>query len=264
MKLNFNPRTWHNWVGVILSLPILVVSVTAVFIAHNHALELREVDVTRFVWWLPAYGEAQTQAMKTEIRASLSTADGQRWLGSKDGLYQVTDGRARQVDALGGTEVRDIVAAPFGLVVATSKGLWLKDAKGWTKVRKGDAWSVNLNPDGQVAAGLKGEGVLTSRNGRDWILDTTAGAALAAVPRETLVPKPITLHNLVMDLHTGKAFFGKEWEWIWIDLVGLVMAFLGGSGVWMWWRGEQRKKALLQADKTVSRSAAPSASAEAA
>jgi hypothetical protein len=247
MTLKFNARTWHNWISVILVVPILIVAVTAIFIAHNQKLGLKEIDVTRFVSWLPGYGQAEMQAMKTEIRTSLVTSDGQRWLGGKGGLYQVVDGQARQVADLGTTEVRDLVAAPFGLVAAAKNGIWLKDEVGWRKVMKGDAWNASLNPDGSVAATLKDKGVLVSRNGRDWSEDETAAAALTAMPAETMTPKPVTLGNLVLDLHTGKAFFGKEWEWIWIDLIGLVMAFLGGTGVYMWWRGEKRRREMVAA-----------------
>ncbi len=257
MKLDFNARAWHNWLGVILSLPILIVAVTAVFIAHEHELGTKSIDVTRYVSWLPGYGEAEMQARKTEIRTSLTTADGQHWLGGKGGLYQLVDGQVRQVAALAGMEVRDIVAASFGLVVAAKNGLWLKDAAGWQQVVKGDAWNANLNPDGSVAATLKGKGVLVSYDGRDWMPDEATGAALAAMPAETLAAKTITLHNLVMDLHSGKAFFGKEAEWIWIDLVGLAMVFLGGTGVYMWRRAEKRRQAQLAIQAVSPTHAAP-------
>ena len=247
MTLKFNARAWHKWISIILSVPILIVAVTAIFIAHDHALNTKDIDVTRYVSWLPGYGQAQMQAMKAEIRTSLATADGQRWLGGKGGLYQVVDGQPRQVADLGTTEVRDLVAAPFGLVAAAKNGIWLMDAEGWSKVMKGDAWNASLNPDGSVAVTLKDKGVFTSRNGRDWAPDAAVRAALAAMPAETMARKPISLHNLVMDLHTGKAFFGKEWEWIWIDLIGLVMAFLGGTGVYMWWRGEKRRREMVAA-----------------
>ena len=247
MQLQFNSRTWHNWISVIFAVPILIVAVTAVFIAHNKALDLKEIDVTRAVSWLPGYGAVEMKAMKTEVRASLSTPDGRLWLGTRAGLYEVANGEARAVEALGGSEVRDLAAASFGLVAAARNGVWVQGADGWNKVLKGDAWNVSLNPDGSVAVTLKDKGVLMSRDGRDWREDAAAGAALAAMPAEAMVAKPITLHNLVMDLHTGKAFFGKEWEWIWIDLIGLVMIFLGSTGVYMWWRGERRKRAMAAA-----------------
>ena len=71
MAINFNPRNWHNWISVILVVPIIIVGVTAVFIAHSHELGTKDIDVTRAVNWLPGYGEAAMQAMNTDVRASL-------------------------------------------------------------------------------------------------------------------------------------------------------------------------------------------------
>lgn len=247
MKLGFNPRHWHTWTSVVLAVPILIVALTAILIAHDHELGLKEIDVTRAVSWLPGYGKAEMKAYKMDVRASLTTAAGEQWLGTKGGLYQVNDGQARLVTDLGATEVRDLVATPFGLLVAAKNGVWLQNAGGWRKVQKGDAWNASLNPDGALAVTLKDQGVLTSLDGRSWARDESAGTALAAIPAENRMTKPVTLGNLVMDLHTGKAFFGKEWEWIWIDLVGLVMAFLTVTGVYMWWRGEKRKRDMTTA-----------------
>jgi hypothetical protein len=42
-------------------------------------------------------------------------------------------------------------------------------------------------------------------------------------------------------LHTGKAFFGKESEWIWIDILGAILVFLGGTGLYLWWRSQTRR-----------------------
>jgi hypothetical protein len=53
--------------------------------------------------------------------------------------------------------------------------------------------------------------------------------------------KTIPLHKMVMDLHTGKAFFGKSFEGIWIFLVGLSVFLLTFTGVWMWIKREFRK-----------------------
>ena len=52
---------------------------------------------------------------------------------------------------------------------------------------------------------------------------------------------PYTLEKLVMDLHTGKFFFGKTREWIWIDLVGGAMVLLGVTGIVIWRRSEKAK-----------------------
>jgi hypothetical protein len=52
----------------------------------------------------------------------------------------------------------------------------------------------------------------------------------------------LTLGKLVTDLHTGKAFFGKEHEWIWIDILGAIWVFLGGTGLYLWWRSQTKRR----------------------
>lgn len=242
MKLNLKARDWHNWISVILVLPMLLVGLTTVFIAHSKKLGLEEIEVTPFVSWLPGYGAQAMQEMAAEVRASLVAADGTQWLGTKGGLYRITDGRAVQEAELGRTEVRDLTESPFGLVVATRNGVWVRGAQGWHMALRGDAWDASLGSDGAVAVTLKDKGVLTSRDGMDWQADEPLRATLSGMPGQADANKPVTLQNLVMDLHTGKAFFGKGSEWIWIDLLGVVWIFLGFTGLYMWWRSQTKRR----------------------
>lgn len=244
MKLKYDNRSWHAWISVVLALPILIVAVTATFIAHTNALGLKEIEITPYVGWLPGYGEQAVKMERMEVYAALSTTDGSQWVGTKAGLYQMRDGQTRQVEALGGTHVRDLVETPAGLVAVAKNGVWLREGNQWQRTLKGDAWSGSGGRDGRLAVAVKERGVLVSADARTWQADTGVQQALASLPASAAQTKPVTLGNLVMDLHTGKAFFGKEWEWIWIDLIGFVMAFLGVTGVVMWWRGEKRKREL--------------------
>jgi uncharacterized iron-regulated membrane protein len=45
----------------------------------------------------------------------------------------------------------------------------------------------------------------------------------------------------MMDIHTGKLFFGKTGEWIWIDLLGFAMVALGITGFVMWLRRRRQQ-----------------------
>lgn len=244
MKLNFNSRSWHIWVSVILSLPILIVAVTAVFIAHKKSLGTEEVKVAAD--WLPGYRGEAAKAQKNEPRAGFVDAAGNAWIGTNGGLYRVVDGQPQAVEALAGTQLRAFAEAPWGLVAAAKNGVWLRAGDGeWRRAYKGDAWSAIAQPDGSVVVALKDKGLLRSADGRDWQPDARLAAAVAVLPMEsTAATETITLGKLVMDLHTGKAFFGKDGEWIWIDLVGLAMSLLALTGVYMWWRAERRKAAL--------------------
>lgn len=256
MNLKYDNRSWHAWISVVLALPILIVAVTAIFIAHNNALGLKEIEITPYVAWLPGYGDAAAKAERMEVHTAQTTRDGNRWVGTKAGLYRVSGGQAQPVEALGGTHVRDLVETQNGLVAIAKNGVWLQRGADWERTLEGDAWSGSVGPDGKLAVAVKGRGVLVSADARNWQTDAGVNQALAALPASMAQTKPVTLGNLVMDLHTGKAFFGKEWEWIWIDLIGFVMAFLGVTGVVMWWRGEKRRREL-EAKLTATEAAAP-------
>lgn len=241
MKINFKSRSWHTWVSVILSLPILVVALTAIFIAHKKALGTDEIRVA--AEWLPGYAMEAKKAPMIEARAAFTTAGGRGFVGTLAGLFELRDGKLEHVAALGTAQVRAIAEAPWGLVAATKHGIWVERKGEWVRAHKADAWSATRQPDGRVIVAVKDKGLLASTDGVKWQPDATLMAALAALPAEA-AQEPLSLGKLVMDLHTGKAFFGKEGEWIWIDLVGLAMSLLGLTGLWMWWRAEKRKAAL--------------------
>lgn len=242
MKFNFNARSWHNWVSIILVLPMIIIGITAIFIAHHKALKMEQVDVTPYVSWLPGYGTGLMQN-KLELRTSYIDAEGTHWLGALNGLYQIHGAEAKPVAEIPATQVRDIVETPWGLMLATKMGVWLRTESGWQKVYKGDAWSVSVHQN-NVSVAIKDKGILVSDNGKDWHASQAVSAAMGNMTA-AMKKEPITLEKLNMDLHTGKALFGKSGEWIWIDILGAVLIFLSGTGIYMWWRGEKRKKSAL-------------------
>jgi hypothetical protein len=243
MKLNFKSRSWHTWVSVFLSLPILVVALTAVFIAHEKALGTKDIPVA--AGWLPGYA-MEDKGRRDTARAAFTGAGGRTLVGTQGGLFELRNGRLEAVAALGATPVRAIAAAPWGLVAAARNGIWVERDGAWTRAQKLDAWNAVARPDGSVLVAAKDRGLLTSRDGTRWEPDAALMAALARLPADG-AGEAMTLGRLVMDLHTGKALFGHDAEWIWVDLVGLAMALLGLTGLWMWWRGERRKAQLQDA-----------------
>jgi hypothetical protein len=240
MKLNFHSRTWHIWVSLILSLPILIVAATAVFIAHKKAIGTEEINVAAN--WLPGYRSAAAKLGRNEMRASLTTAGGETWVATNSGLYRLDGEQLVATEALAGTQVRALAEAPWGRIAAAKNGIWLEKDGQWQRVQKGDAWSAASQPNGSIVVALKDKGLLWSSDGQHWQTDARLVAALASLPADTT--EPLTLGKLIIDLHTGKAFFGKDGEWIWVDLVGLAISLLALTGVYMWWRGQRRKAAL--------------------
>jgi hypothetical protein len=236
-------RGWHAWWSVVLALPIVIVSLTAVFIAHGKSLGLGEIAAS--AGWLPGYSVA-TMEPAVELRAVYADRDGTRYVAAKQGLF-VSDGETLQpVEALAGMEVRGLVRAGGTLYAAAKDGVWANRGDGWARILKAEAWSLNAQADGALVAAVKDRGVLVSRDGGDtWSVDAALREVVTAYAA-TAPAKPLTLANLVMDLHTGKAFLGKEYEWLWIDVVGLTMVFLSFSGLIVWWRTRRQKlKATL-------------------
>lgn len=239
MKASFNSRTWHFWISALLAVPILIVSVTAIFIAHDKSLGLKDIPVA--AGWLPGYA-GERGGHETELRAVLVAADGSTWLGAKGGLVHTHDDRTTLVAAFAGEEVRSLAETATGILVGTKKGVWLGRGDDWQQVLRGEVWHIAGAPDGTLRAVLKDRGLLESGDGgRRWEA-AQAMAALHALPQPPA--EALTLGKLVMDLHTGKAFLGKQAMWLWIDAVGLVMAFLSATGIYLWWRGLRRKSRL--------------------
>jgi hypothetical protein len=245
MKVNFNARSWHNWISIILVLPIIIVGITAIFIAHHKTLKMEQIDVTSYVSWLPGYSANTMNDNKFELRSSYIDAEGKQWLGAQNGLYQMIGKTITPVTAIPATQVRDIAESPWGLMVASKMGIWINTDTGWQQTYKGDAWNISANKN-NVSIAVKDKGILVSDNGKDWHASKAVLESINDMPT-AMLKEPITLEKLNMDLHTGKAFFGKTAEWIWIDILGAVLVFLSGTGIYLWWRGEKRKKAALDA-----------------
>lgn len=241
MTFSLKARSWHTWASIILALPILIVGASAVFIAHKKALGTEDVRVA--AGWLPGY---QTQEAKTrlpEARAALTTGSGTTLVGLQEGLYRLDGDQLVAIEALAGMPVRGLAESTFGRVAAAKNGIWLEKDGQWEKVMKGDAWNASRRADGSIVVAMKDKGLLVSQDGKKWQPDPLLTAALAALPVD-MADKPLTLGKLIMDLHTGQAFFGKAGEWIWTDLIGIAMCLLAMTGVYMWWRAEKRKAAL--------------------
>jgi len=242
MELNFKARDWHNWTSVILAVPLVLVGLTSIFLAHKKELKLNDLDLTAYVAWLPGYGDMPMAQEHKEIRTSLHDSEGRMWIGTQAGLYRIEGERVEVVREIGAEPVRDLVQAPWGVVAATKYGVWSLQGESWQQSHKGDAWNANLQPDGAVAVTIKDKGLLVSRDGRKWAPEHGASERIAALPTEERLAEKISLGKLMIDLHTGKAFFGKAWEWVWIDLLGAVWAFLGFTGIYLWWRSQTKRR----------------------
>lgn len=220
-------RNWHTWVSLALGLPLLLVGLTTVFIAHDKALGTRDV-------LLPA-GWGGAPARMREIRAVLED-DARHWLGTTDGVFRLENGVAVALEGGPEDEIRALAAAGDAVLMAGKRGLWRYADGAAEQVHRGDCWQVVAGAGGYAAA-CKDAGLLSSGDGIAWqprAVDFAAGAPPAT---------GLSLQKLIMDIHTGKLFFGKNAEWIWIDLVGLSTVGLALTGFVMWMRGRRARAA---------------------
>ncbi|MDX8129400.1 PepSY domain-containing protein [Methylomonas sp. OY6] len=234
-------RHWHAWLSVLLSIPAFLVGMTAILIAHNKTLGLNGVSVD--VGWLP--GLTPNAQAAPDIRSTLSLADGRRFIGGKAGLFVLENNKLTAVSELAGYEIRSLAANPNNVAAAGNRGVWLNSGGNWRQIYRQAAHSVQIGDDGIIRIATQNSGLLFSDNsGANWRPDAATLKAFEQLPAEAL-REDYSVGKLILDVHTGKAFLGKHWEWLWIDLLGGLLVFLCLSGVYLWWRGQQRKAALL-------------------
>jgi len=228
MKKKYNSRKWHNWVGIAVSIPTIIVGVTAVLISVQDTFKDKDFEPQINVSWLPAYSsvmmENEVEKKSKEIRASFTTEDNIQFLGTAYGLFSVQDDSLISYPKLYGAEVNCFASTDSALLIGSKKGLFeLKNAS-LNLLYKRKVHSINVINDSTYTV---------SDN------KTLQGS------------NTIPLHKFVMDMHTGKAFFGKTFEAIWIFLVGLGFSLLGFTGIYMWYDKKRKKAKRLKEKKDI-------------
>lgn len=226
-------RNWHNWVSIVLGLPLLLVGITAFFIAHEDQLGTKKIETPL----------SMMQKDALEPRASASY-NNQQFIGTKAGLFVVHNSEASPLANTVNDEIRDLLSTEQGLLIAGKEGIWRysnnAEGENTTQVFKADCWQIAQTNNGFSAA-CKDIGIVESANGQHWApQDLRFSSAATALVKNQGMP----LSKVMMDIHTGKIFFGKEYEWIWIDLLGFACVGLGFTGLVMWMRN-RRQKALV-------------------
>lgn len=241
------PRRWHAWLAIALLLPFFIIAITGILFAHGPSLGFREIRVP--VGWLPGYGQEGGPA----VRGAVPAGDGW-WVLAPQGVVRVAGGQAEIVAALAKEDIRSLALTPQGALAVSQQGLWKETQGEWKKVLRGPVLQAGGDATALVAV-LRGKGPQVSRDGgASWEpLAPALKPALAALPKAE-APAEITLAQLVHDLHTGKALVTDKAEWIWQDVMGLVLVFLSGSGFYMWWskrRAATRRAAAATAAQAV-------------
>lgn len=248
-KLRILFYKWHNWVGIILSIPIFIVSASAILLAFKDTLNLDRFYLSTA--FMPGYYlDAQNISFKKyaeNVKCILIHKDS-LFIGTKFGLVLVDERDLWFEKDFLGVDIRKIVKIKNKIYIAGNKGIWMKEENYWKKLFSGDVHDIEIGKDGQLFAALAKSGIITSSDNfktistkwTDYLKDRMNNSEFSSELKSETKAK-VTLKDFVLDLHTGRAFFGKQREWIWITMVALSIIILVITGSVLWVRKKMRR-----------------------
>lgn len=252
MKKKYNSRKWHNWVGIAVSIPTIIVGVTAVLIALQDTYKDSKYEPQINTAYLPGYSSAliknEVKKKTREIRASFTTKDSITFIGTSYGLLSIKNDSINLYDELYGVEINCFAETTTGLLIGTKKGLFILNDNSIDLLFKKKIHSIEIVNDSTYSVSDNKKLYRSTDSGSKWILhDVLRNLQLPTVNlNQSSVSQTIPLHKLIIDLHTGKAFFGKTFEVIWIFIVGLGFSVLGFTGIFMWYDKKRKKRKRLK------------------
>lgn len=229
-----------------MALPLLVVSMTAILIAHSQRFEATPVPVS--VSKLPGYQATHVGTAFAELQSFLTTRDGRTLIGTRQGLFQMQGGTLHRVSDIPAVEIRRVREwSNETLLVATKKGVWLQTAVegAWKKIYAGNVVDIETSPT-SIQIATKDKGMWESSDtGAHWQAVSITNQALIQTPLQ----EEVSWGKLLFDLHTGNALLGRPNRWLWIDAVGISLLFLTLSGLWMGYRSRRKRHLHLTSQK---------------
>lgn len=239
---------WHNWIGIILSFPILIVSVTALLLAFKDTLNLDKFSMSTA--YMPGYYfDTNENSIIKEAKniKSILVRDDTMYIGTKYGLMLSIGENIWFERNLIGVDVRKVVTIENQIYVACNKGIWMKESNLWKKLFSGDVHDVVVGKEGQLFATLGKNGIITSLDNFKTTSHSWTSYLEEKMNKEEYIDKlklektAVTLKDFVLDLHTGRAFFGKQREWIWTTMVASSIITLVITGSVLWARKKMRR-----------------------
>ena len=253
-KTNWRKKifNWHSWAGIAFAIPVLLVSLTAILIAHEDGLGTEKALVK--IGWLPGY-----QTKDDNVASFLNDAKAHyyhdkkeiSYYGTKLGLISKEGKQVNIIKETQGAEVRDIINVDKNLWVATKLGLFqynLSTNKA-KKVLGGDFHGISSQGNKLMAMAGKHGFYFSKNHGTDWSssqklasqIDPESLGNLSSYLEKSGIQNKLSWKDLIVDIHTGEAFFGEGSMWVWIDLIGLSLLMMLFTGIWMWYKRKFRK-----------------------
>jgi hypothetical protein len=228
-------RRWHRWLGLLVALPVLVLSVTGVLLNHIESLDWADDPLPS--WLARSYGVPLSE----QIHGS-----------QVDGHWYAQTGERLFMD---GSAVASCLAPFQGAVAA--QGLTVAGCGGDLLLLQGSEQVERLRPGQGVPAftrlGVAGEALVLETESRllrfglenlnsvvlavpDWQPAVIEPLPAVLQPRlqAASVPASLNWQRLLQDLHAGRVF-GWAGQLV-MDLAALLLVILALTGVIIWSR----------------------------
>ena len=228
-------RRWHRWLGLLVALPVLVLSVTGVLLNHIEFLDWADDPLPP--WLARSYGVSPTEQIHG------SQVDGHWYAQAGERLF------------MDGSAVASC-SAPFQGAVA-AQGLTVAGCGGDLLLLQGDQQVERLRPGQGVPVftrlGVTGGALVLETESRllrfdlehlnrvvlavpDWqpAVIEPLPAVLQPGLQAASVPASLNWQRLLQDLHAGRVF-GWAGQWV-MDLAALLLVVLALTGVVIWSR----------------------------
>jgi hypothetical protein len=253
MKLSKISSNWHTWIGAVLSIPILIVGITAVYLVHKDFFKGEKEKHEKHE---QNEKYSTTKVDMKDIKAVAVDENNITWFGTKKGLYKIKNGKPEAVKALMDIDVRQLFNYEKNLFVVTKEGLYVKAQDKFEKIIEGEFTALSTTPDNLLL--LTGKyGILSSRDGGKTFTEDAGFTQLASnLPGVVkMKEKEYKMKDgekekegrdfgkLMKDLHTGK-FLGKDYMWIWGDVVGIACVLLVVTGLYMWYKKSRNNRLI--------------------
>ena len=249
-KPNWRKRffNWHLWSGLGFCIPIFLVALTAILIEHGSDLGTRKITVN--AGWFPGYSDKENAEHFLNDVNDVATNNKTDYFATRLGLIVHKDDKIVIVKNTEGVEVRDIETVNGTIWIATKKGIFTVDTTHIAKsLLKGEFFSINHSSQKWVAIGGKDGIQISANNGVSWQKSSLSDIVGKEKTEKLLTSisgasylNEVMLNKIILDIHSGKAFFGRGAMWIWVDLIAVSLFFMIFTGIWMWYKRTYGKK----------------------
>lgn len=235
---------WHRYVGLSAAIFVVLLAISGIALNHTEAfaLDSRYVRSRLLLDW---YGiEAPESALGVDTAlGSVMLLGTKLYVAGRplDGEFQSLNGAVAERDLL-------IVAVDDDLLLLSGGGDYLErlsegdgapgpvEALGMDAQRRIIARTPNGNFRSDIRL-LDWQDWNEAEGAADWSATAALSGPAIAAARADYVGRILPWERVVLDLHSGR-LFGSAGPWL-MDAAAVLMLFLAGSGVLMWWRRQR-------------------------